>query len=103
MRFDVPSRCSLLLIGQGEDEVYAIQGRLEAEDGGHVFNQHSGGGRVPMEPEWLERAKPVTQDLESIFGAASQFFIPLSVGDLPMDANGNSLSTGIRLPTGDGG
>jgi hypothetical protein len=93
MTFDLPSRCSLLLLGSTEDEVYAIQGRLEVADAGHVFIQHDGGGRLAMEAAWLERAKPVTPDLESIFGAASPFFIPVAIGDLPADSEG-----GLRLP-----
>ncbi len=40
---------------------------------------------MPMEPEWLERAKAVTPELRGIFGDASQAYIRLSVGNLPGD------------------
>ena len=94
MQIEVPGFISLLLIGDGDDEAYAIHGRIESGPEGNEFVRNDG-VRIPLEPEWLERAKPISDDLRSIFGDGSQCFIPLSVGSLP---DGTDVSTFI--PTG---
>jgi len=97
MDIQVPGFISLLLIGDGENELYAIHGRIETSPHGHQFLGNAG-ARVPLEPEWLERARPISQELRSIFGEASQCFIPLSVGSLPDDADVSGLvPTGLNL------
>ena len=97
MEIQVPGFISLLLIGDGEGEVYAIHGRIELSSHGHQFLGNSG-ARIPLESEWLERAKPVSQELRGIFGEASQCFIPLSVGSLPEGADvSNYVPTGLNL------
>jgi hypothetical protein len=99
MEIKVPGFISLLLIGDDEGEVHAIHGRIELSSDGHLFLGNSG-ARIPLEPEWLERAKPISQELRSIFGEASQCFIPLSVCSLPEGADVSSLvPTGLNLGT----
>lgn len=84
MELSIPGYVSLLLVGPGEGEVYAIQGRIEHSGDGARFVGNKG-AIVPMELEWLERAKAVTPELRGIFGDASQAYIRLSVGNLPGD------------------
>ena len=94
----IPARMSLLLVGDGEDEVYASAGELVERDGALVFVRQDG-GVLPFEAEWLARAKPVTEDLRSIFGSESEFFVLLSVGNLPDDADPTDYKpTGLKLP-----
>jgi hypothetical protein len=97
MEIQVPGFISLLLIGDGENEVYAIHGRIEACPHGHQFLGNTG-ARIPLEPEWLKRARPISQELRGIFGEASQCFIPLAVGSLPAGADVSGLiPTGLNL------
>ena len=97
MEIHVPGFVSLLLVGDGEGEVYAIHGRIELSSHGHQFLGNTG-ARIPLDEEWLERAKPISQELRSIFGEASQCFIPLSVGSLPDDTDVSGLvPTGLNL------
>lgn len=96
MRIEVPGFISSLLVGAGEGEVYAIHGRIEDEGDGYVFMRDDG-VRIPMEPEWLERAKPIKEDLRGIFGSASQGYIRLSVGSMPEDADASDcFQTGLK-------
>lgn len=100
MIIEVPGFISLLLVGDDEGEVYAIHGRIESECDGHVFLRGDG-VRIPMEPEWLERAKPIKDELRGIFGDASQCYIPLSVGLIPDDQDASDyLQTGLNLGGG---
>jgi hypothetical protein len=99
MEIQVPGFISLLLVGDGEAEVYTIHGCIELSSDGYQFLGNSG-ARIPLEPEWLERAKPISQELRNIFGEASQCFIPLSVGSLPEGADVSRLvPTGLNLGT----
>ncbi|MEO6075293.1 MAG: hypothetical protein ABIP56_00670, partial [Dokdonella sp.] len=67
MKPRIPGPISLLLTGDSEDDVYAIQGRIEGQGDGVVFFGNKG-STIPLEAEWLERAKPISADLRSIFG-----------------------------------
>jgi hypothetical protein len=97
MNIHVPSNISLLLIGDGEDEMHAIQGRIERSEAGHNF-VCADSICIPLDPEWLGRAKLVTEDLQSIFGEASQYFIPLAVGPMPDGIDPLTyLKTGLNL------
>ncbi len=51
-----------------------------------------------IQPEWLDRIKSTPADLVDILMNA-EFFLPLSVGALPDDADPSDyIHTGLKLP-----
>jgi hypothetical protein len=72
----------LMLVGSGKNDVYLLHGRLELA--GQAWTFHGKPGQaIPMEYEWITRAKSVPDQLRDVFGPEAQVFIKLSLGDAP--------------------
>ncbi len=94
----LPAKIALLLVGDGENEVWVSQGEL-VERGGQLAFVRANDVYLPFEPEWVSRAKPVPENLRSAFGSEAEFYIRLLVGNLPEGIDAQSYwATGLRLP-----
>jgi hypothetical protein len=92
-----PSEICLLLSTEADDH-YVIYGQIVQEGSGDIFLGNSG-ARIPMEPEWLSGARPITEKTRGVFGEGPSHFIQLLVGDIP---DGDDLKsyvpTGLKVP-----
>jgi hypothetical protein len=88
---------ALLLAGE-EDDWSVLRGTVRQE--GEVMLLDRGAGEQPfvIQTEWVDRIKPVPVDLSDVLMSAD-FFLSLSVGVLPEDADPKEfLPTRLRLP-----
>jgi hypothetical protein len=89
---------SLALILAGEDEDWSVLRGIVRQEGQVLLLDHCTGQAFHIQPEWLDRIKPTPADLSDILMNAD-FFLPLSVGPLPEDADPSDyINTGLKLP-----
>jgi hypothetical protein len=85
---------------EGEPEWSVLYGTVEFQEGSDaaVFVGQNRKGRIPLASEQLARARPVTEQLRTVF-APADFFIPMTIGSIP---EGDDVSdyqrTGFKLP-----
>jgi hypothetical protein len=88
---------SLALLLGGEDDDWSTLRGTVRQDGESLMLDQAGGQSFMIQPEWIERIKSVPEDLSDIFMGA-HFFLPLSVGALPEDADPNDyIHAGLKL------
>lgn len=89
---------SLALLLAGEDEDWSVLGGSVRQEGDVVLLDHSAGGEpFHIQPEWLDRIKPIPEDFSDILMNA-EFILPLRVGTLPEGADPSDYkSTGLKL------
>ena len=90
---------SLALLLAGEDDDWSVLRGIVRHDGEALLLNHSESEQpFVLQPEWLDRIKPTPADLSEILMDA-EFFLPLSVGALPEDADPSDyLHAGLKLP-----
>jgi len=92
---------ALLVIGQtegGEDDGAAFTGILRFEAEQPYLDRGPGKQRVELEPEWLERIKPVDAAIRQILIGAD-YYIPLSIGPVPEGEDESKFrSIGLKWP-----
>lgn len=98
MNYQELSGKSLALLLVGEDENRWILHGTVCREGEALLLDHSASEQpFKIQPEWLDRIKPVPADLRDIFKGAD-FFLPLSMGTLPEDADPSEyVDTGLKL------
>lgn len=90
----------VLLIGttvDGEDEGAVFSGTLKQNESGLYLDR---GESPPFEidPEWIERIKPVGPDIKDILLNA-EYYLSLSVGQIPEGESTESyVATGLKWP-----
>ncbi|MCA1592532.1 MAG: hypothetical protein LC754_07760 [Acidobacteria bacterium] len=99
MNFQELNGTSLAILLAGEDEDWSVLRGTIRQEGEVLLLDHSAGEQpFVIQPEWLNRIKPVPADLSDILMEAD-FFLPLSVGALPEGADpSNYIHTGLKLP-----
>jgi hypothetical protein len=89
---------SLALLLAGEDEDWSVLRGVVLQEGEVLLLDHSAGQAFHIQPEWLDRIKPTPPDLSDILMNAD-FFLPLSVGALPEDADPSDyIHSDLKLP-----
>lgn len=73
-----------------EDGVFALRGTVQTEDAEEVW-RGADGRWIPLDPEWRERRRTVTEDLRELLGPADHF-LPVVVRPLP-----DELTDGVPL------
>ncbi len=93
---------ALLLSGEnteGKPEYAVFRGLVEEADGKLQINLGEGRGALPLSPDYLERIRPVKEELREILLGAD-LLLSLSVGPLPEDAApGEFQPLGLRWPS----
>lgn len=88
---------SLTLILAGEDEGWSVLRGTVRQDGEVLILDHSAGQAFHIQPEWFDRIKATPAGLSNILMNAD-FFLPLSVGPLPEDADPSDyINSGLKL------
>ena len=94
-------RLVLVLWGKdsdGADEVSAHAGTVRKTSAGFVLERGADQPPIDLRPEWLNRVRPVPENLRSVLLDAD-FQIPLTVGSLPEGADTSAyVQLGIRIP-----
>ena len=91
---------ALLLMGEDEQgaEDWAVFGGIARWDGRELRVERSEQGPFVVSAAWLARVRPTTEETREILLGA-EFYLPLSVGPLPPDADpADYLATGMRWP-----
>ena len=86
------------LLLAGDDDAWSVIGGIVNQEG-EILVLDRGADEQPflIQPDWLARIKPVPADLSDILIGAD-FFLLLSVGILPDDADPNDyIYTGLQL------
>jgi hypothetical protein len=83
---------------KGEDEVFVHAGAVRTTDSGFVLDRGEGLPLVKLQPHWLDRVKPVQEQVRATLHEAD-FVISLTVGPVPEGADVSDLEfTGLREP-----
>ena len=90
-----PIRLALILWGEDEDDVQLIQGIVRLEGGEPIFRAGAG-TRMPLTPEWVERIKPVGDDIRSVVGQEAEAVLSLTIGDRD-GPDEDYIRTGLRV------
>jgi hypothetical protein len=89
---------SLALLLAAEDEDWSVLSGVVRQEGGALLLDR-GANEQPflIQPEWIDRIKPVPTDLmETLMNAE---FLPFNVGTLPDNADSSDyIHTGLKLP-----
>lgn len=95
----VGKRLALLLMAQtrsGDDDWAVFSGTVGLDDGALYLDRGAGKTRVDIRAEWLERIRPVSEEVSAILNRA-EYYLPLRVGALPADEDG-FVTTGLQWP-----
>jgi hypothetical protein len=95
----VGKRLTLLLMAKtesGEDDWAVFPGTVVLEDGVLYLDRGVGKARLEIRAEWVERIRPVGEEISAILKEAD-CYLPLTVGALPPDEDG-FLTTGLQWP-----
>ncbi len=89
---------TLALLFAGKDGDWSVLRGTVHQQGDVVMLDHSASGEpFHIQPEWLDRIKPIPEDLSDILMNAD-FFLSLSVGTLPERSDPSDYKfTGLKL------
>jgi hypothetical protein len=88
----------LLLDGEGDDH-HVVWGEVRLEHDAVVLQDAVGAHTMTLLDDWLARIEPSPPELRERLLEGAEFWLRLSVGPLPSDADsGEFMFTGLRLP-----
>lgn len=94
-----PEPLTVLLIvdnaPDAEDDLYALRGEVHQEDGEEVWRGEDGRW-IPLDLDWRERRREVTEGVRELLGPAFHF-LPVVVRPLPDDLT-NGVPLGWQIP-----
>jgi hypothetical protein len=80
-----------------EDDVHVIDGTVQEKEGVLVLQFSEEHSPFPIQEDWLPRIKPTPEGIQAMLQDV-QFFLSLSMGPLPENANmAEYLVTGLNL------
>ncbi|WP_180970033.1 hypothetical protein [Deinococcus planocerae] len=95
----MPERLTVFLIvdnePDAEDDFYALTGVVEREGEEEVWRGQEGRW-LPLDPDWRQRRREVTEDVRDLLGPAD-YFLPVVVRPLP-DGLLDGVPLGWKLP-----